>query len=155
VAFPESELVRKTFTFRAMDLPPSVEMTKKSMLRWFALSFGLISGKESRDTVLNVLDGLFYFLISQKQNPSTLDIQAYVFEKYGKKIGEKLLRYHLNKLIVLELISRKSNRYRINNNPHAEPNDLRASFQHWVKQPVNNTMDEVESVLSKLENSYK
>lgn len=153
--FPESELVRKTFTFRKMDLPPSIALTKRSLLRWFALSFGLISEQESRDTVLNVLDALFYFLLSKKQNPSTLDIQAHIAEKYHKKIGEKLLRYHINKLIALELLSRKSNRYCLNNSPYAEPNALEESFKHWVKQPVNQTMDDVEKVLGKLAESYK
>ena len=152
---PESELIRKTFIFRQMDLPPSVVLTKRSLLRWFALSFGLISEQESRDTVLNVLDSLFYFLLAQKQNPTTLDIQAYISEKYHKKVGEKLLRYHLNKLIALELLSRKSNRYFFNNAPYSEPNSLQDSFKHWVKQPVNKTMDDVESVLSKISESYK
>ena len=152
--FPESDLIRKTFTFRKMDLPPSVELTKRSMLRWFALSFGLISEQESRDTVLHVLDALFYFLLSKDRNPSTLDVQAYIAEKHSKKISEKLLRYHLNKLIVLELVSRKSNRYYLNNSPYAEPG-INESFKHWVKQPVNQTMDDIEAVLSKLADSYK
>lgn len=152
---PEAEFVRKTFTFRKMDLPPSVELTRRSMLRWFALSFGLISERESRDTVLNVLDGLFYFLISKKQNPSTLDIQAYVSEKCHKKVGEKLLRYHINKLIALELLSRKSNRYCLNNNPYAEPNNLEESFKHWIKQPANQAMDDIGKVLGKIAESYK
>jgi len=152
--FPESELVRKTFTLRKMDLPPSVVLTKRSLLRWFALSFGLISEQESRDTVLNVLDALFVFLLGKKQNPSTLDIQAHISERHHKKVSEKLLRYHLNKLIALELLSRKSNRYFINNSPYAEPNSLQSSFQHWVKQPVNQAMDDVEGVLGKIGESY-
>ena len=153
--FPEAELVRKTFTLRKMDLPPSVQLTKRSLLRWFALSFGLISEKESRDTALNVLDALFFFLLASNQNPSTLDIQAYISEKYQKKVGEKLLRYHLNKLIALDLIERKSNRYHINSHPYAERNSIEESFKHWIKLPVNQTMDDVEIVLSKLSESYK
>ena len=39
---PEAGLVRKTITLREMDLPPEVKLTKKSLLRWFALSTGLI-----------------------------------------------------------------------------------------------------------------
>ena len=154
-SIPEAELVRKSFTLRKMDLPPSVELTKRSMLRWFALSFGLISEQESRDTVFNVLDALFHFLLSKKQNPSTLDIQAYISEKYHKKVSEKLLRYHVNKLIAIELLQRKSNRYFLNNSPNAEPNMLVESFKHWVKNPVNETMDDVERVLFKISESYK
>ena len=116
---PESELVRKSFTIKRMDLPPSVQLTKRSLLRWFALSFGLLSEQESRDTVLNVLDALFSLMLSKGQNPTTLEIQSYIEGKYHKKISEKLLRYHLNRLISLELLQRKQNRYFLNNSPYA------------------------------------
>ena len=155
VEHPEATLVRKTFTLRQMDLPPSVVMTKRSLLRWFALSFGLISEKESRATVLNVLDALFYFLLSKKLSPSTIDIQQFLNEKYQQKVSEKLIRYHLNKLIEVELLVRKSRKYFFNNNPYTEPNSLKESFSHWIKQPVNNSMNEIERVLEKISESYK
>jgi len=151
---PESELVRKSFAFKAMDLPPSVLLTKRSLLRWFALSLGLISEKESRDTVLNVLDALFHFLLAKKTNPTTLELQSYISGKHGKKIGEKLLRYHLNRLIALELIKRKNNHYSLNNSPVSEPNNIVESFNHWVKKPVNSTLDDIEGVLAKINLSY-
>ncbi|MBN2067104.1 MAG: hypothetical protein JW744_01410 [Candidatus Diapherotrites archaeon] len=152
---PEAGLVRKSFTIKKMDLPPSVQLTKRSLLRWFALSFGLVSEQESRATVLNVLDALFHFLLYKKQNPSTLDIQDYIDSKYKRKVSEKLLRYHLNKLIAIELLQRKSNRYFLNNSPYSEPNNLQESFNFWVKQPVNSAMDDIVSVLAKLSESYK
>ena len=153
--FPESSLVRKTFVIRQMDLPPSVKLTKRSMLRWFALSFGLISSGESRSTVLLVLDSLFSLLLSSKQNPSTTDIQHYIKEKFQKKISEKLIRYHLNRLIESGLLVRKKARYFLNNNPYAEPNSLKESFSYWIKQPVNNGMTDIEGVLSSISDSYK
>ena len=155
VQHPESELVRKTFTLKQMDLPPSVQLTKRSMLRWFAMSFGLLSEQESRDTVLNVLDSLFYFLLFKKQNPSTIELQTYISDKYGKKISEKLLRYHLNRLIALEFVQRKRNRYFLNNNPSTEPDDLVESFNFWVKKPVNESLDGIGLVLGKISDSYK
>jgi len=106
---------------RKMDLPPSVQITKRSLLRWFALSFGLISENESRSTVLLVLDALFYYLLSQTQNPSTIDIQNYIEEKYNKKVSEKLIRYHLKRLIDINLVLRKSNRYYFNSPPYTDP----------------------------------
>ena len=152
---PEAVLVRKTFILRKMDLPPSIAMTKRSLLRWFALSFGLISERESRATILNVLDALLYFLISKKTNPSTLEIQAFLAEKYQQKISEKLVRYHLNRLIQLELLVRKNKKYFFNNNPYTEPNSLKNSFSFWVKQPVNSSLDDIEKALEKLSESYQ
>lgn len=48
---PEAELVRRTFTVKEIDLPPHVRMTKRSLLRWFALASGWISEQESRQTI--------------------------------------------------------------------------------------------------------
>jgi len=153
--FPESGLVRKTFIVRQMDLPPSVKLTKRSLLRWFALSFGLISSGESRNTVLLVLDSLFSLLLTSKSNPSTTDIQAGIKEKFQKKISEKLIRYHLNRLIESGLVVRRKARYFINNNPYAEPNNLKESFAHWFKQPANTAMSDIENVLTHLSEAYR
>lgn len=155
VSFPESELVRTTFIIRKMDFPPSVQMTKRSMLRWFALSFGLISEQESRTTVLDVLDGLFYYLLTKQYNPTTKEIQTYVLDKADKKISEKLTRYHLNRLMDVNLILRKRNRYYLNNSPTAEPNNLKESFSHWVKTPINESLNSIEEVMVKLSENYK
>lgn len=152
---PESELVRKTFTVKKMDLPPSVLLTKRSLLRWFALSFGLLSEQESRDTVLNVLDGVFHFLLAKGKNPTTLELQAYIDGKYRRKISEKLLRYHLNRLILLELLQRKQNKYFLNSSPFHERDSVVDSFNHWIRKPVNESLDEIEKVLGKISQSYK
>ncbi len=151
---PESSLVRKSFTLRAMDMPPSVLLTKRSMLRWFALAFGLISERESRSTALFVLDALFYFLISKKKQPSSDDIREFIKHNYQRQIGDKLVRYHLNKLIELEILSRKKGRYFFNPAPHAERDDLRASFGYWVKGSVQDSLSEIENVIEKLSESY-
>ncbi|MBN1941155.1 MAG: hypothetical protein JW772_03155 [Candidatus Diapherotrites archaeon] len=153
--FPESGLVRKSYVIRQMDLPPSVKLTKRSLLRWFALSFGLISSGESRSTVLLVLEALFTLLLTSKKNPSTIEIQSFIKEKFQKKISEKLIRYHLNRLIDSGLLVRRKARYYLNNNPYAEPDNLHESFNHWIKQPVNNSMNDISEVLMKLTDAYR
>ena len=137
-----------------MDLPPSVMLTKRSLLRWFALSFGLLSEQESRDTVLNVLDAVFHFFLTKGKNPTTLELQAYIESKYHKKISEKLLRYHLNRLILLELLQRKQNKYFLNSSPSGERGNIVESFNFWVRKPVNESLDEIEKVLGKISSSY-
>ena len=79
--FPEAELVRKNFTLRQMDFPPNIQFTRKSLLRWFALSIGLISEKESRSTILDVLDAVFYFNFTKKHNPTTIEVQELLQER--------------------------------------------------------------------------
>src|SRR3989338_2727107 len=99
-SIPESSLVRRSITLREMDLPPSVMLTRRGMLRWFALSFGLISENESRTTVLSVLDALFYFLFQLKKEPTANELHEFLQKKFGVDVSEKLLRYHLNRLIL-------------------------------------------------------
>jgi len=154
VEMPESSLVRRTLTIRTMDLPPSVLMTKRSMLRWFALSFGLISEKESRSTALLVLDALFYFLLSKKEQPGSEEIREYIRQNHQVAVGDKLMRYHLNKLISIGILARKKGKYFFNPSPHAERDDLRASFGYWVKDSVQETLGEIENVMEKLAESY-
>lgn len=152
--FPESELVRKTFTIREMDLPPNVQFTRKSMLRWFALSFGLISENESRSTILDVLDSLFYFNFSKKTNPTTLEIQALLKEK-NKTVSDKLLRYHIKRLIDSGLIQRKKLKYYFMSAPTAEKHDVKAGFNHHVSGNVSKSLGEIENILEKLAENYK
>lgn len=152
---PESILVRKTFIIRLMDLPPSVKLTKRSLLRYFALAFGLISEKESRTFSLAILDGLFHFLFSKNKTPSTLEIKAFLEENYKIKTSEKLIRYHLNKLISLNLLIRKKNLYYFNPSPLAERHDLNEAFNYWIKKDVLQSLDNIQFVLTKLQDVYK
>lgn len=153
--FPEADLCRGTFTIRDLDLPPEVKSTKKSLLRWFCLSFGLMSEQESRTTMLDVLDALFYFQFSKHLSPTTLQIQAYIKSKTKTKPIEKLIRYHLNKLSSLKLIERSKNKYRFLNSPYHEKNDMLQAFNHWVIGRVDNKLKDIGSVYQKLADSYK
>lgn len=152
--FPESELVRRTFIIREMDLPPQVQLTKRSMLRWFALSFGLISEKESRSTVLEVLDSLFYFQFQKRADPTALEIIKHIKEKHSKTVSEKLLRYHLNRLMALNLLQRKSNRYSFNPSPYAERKDFKSAFNYWVREHLEKSLKDLEFVAGKLQDNY-
>lgn len=152
---PEAELVRKTFLIREMDLPPNIKLTKRSLLRWFALSFGLISENESRTTMLEVLDSLFYLTLSKKIAPTTLEIQKLIKSKYKKDISEKLLRYHLNRMKELDLLQRKKNRYSFNPAPFAERDDLKASFNHHITKNISNTLSNLEEAFHQISLSYK
>jgi predicted transcriptional regulator len=153
--FPEAELVRRFFLVRQMDLPPNVKMTKRSMLRWFALASGLISEKESRSTILEVLDALFHYNFSKKTAPTTVEIHSYLKEKAGKSVSEKLLRYHLKRLLEMHLIVRKRTRYSFNSAPNAEKEDIKAAFLHWFAKPLQESNETLAEVLEGLAKAYK
>ena len=153
---PEAELVRKEYLLRQLDMPPSVSLTKKSLLRWCALSLGLISKNESRDKGFLVLDALFHFLFSKKTNPTTLDIQSRIKEKNKLEMSEKLIRYHLNRLIEIGIIERKGLKYKVNPAPNSEKrNSLKESFEHWFKKEMDKQTDEIGNALEKMQKSYE
>lgn len=154
MSFPESEYVRKSFTIRQMDFPPEVAMTKRSLLRWFALSFGLISPNESRSTILDVLDGFFYFQVSKKYSPSTSELLLHLQDS-GKKIDEKLLRYHLKRLIDVGLVERRKGKLSFVVDPMADPSDLVKGFKHSIANPIQESVSNISGALEKLSDKYK
>jgi len=152
---PEAELVRRTFTVKEIDLPPHVRMTKRSLLRWFALASGWISEQESRQTILDVMDALFYFHVSKKMSPNTVELQQYIKEKTGEEISEKLLRYHLKRLLDSQFIVRDKQHYKFNPAPNGDPTDVMASYNHWISNAVHASTKNIESALQDLTKTYQ
>ena len=155
IQLPEAELVRRTFTVKEIDLPPHVRMTKRSLLRWFALASGWISEQESRQTILDVMDALFYFHVSKKMSPNTIELQEYIKEKTGEEISEKLLRYHLKRLLDSQFIVRDKQHYKFNPSPNGDPTDVIASYNHWISQAVHASTKNIESALQDLTKTYQ
>lgn len=56
---PESEYIEETITVRDMRLPSDVTLTKRSLIRWIALSLGLINPNESRKSLIYLIEILF------------------------------------------------------------------------------------------------
>ncbi|MEK6970643.1 MAG: hypothetical protein AABW68_03020 [archaeon] len=154
VRLPEAEFVRRTFIIKEADLPPQVRMTKRSLLRWFALSSGWISEQESRQTILDVLDTLLYFHVSKKASPTVGEIIQYVKEKTGEELSEKLLRYHLKRLTDSQFLIRDKQHYKFNPAPDAEPGDVVASYHYWVTQNVHKSTLNIENALTELTRTY-
>lgn len=153
---PESELVRKEFTIRQMDFPDSIKLTKNSILRWTCLSLGLISKNESRDKGIIIIDALFTLLFKKKINPTTLDIQEYIKEKTKVEFSEKIIRYHINRLIELNLIERKNNQYFINPSRDSENRkSISESYEAWVEKEIKKEVEQTKNALNKLQEIYE
>ncbi len=153
---PEAELVRNSFTVRSMDFPENISFTKNSLLRWCCLSLGLISENETRDKAFLIFDALFSLLFSNKTNPTTLDIQEHIKKKSNVIIGEKLIRYHLNRLISLKLLVRKNNKYFLNPSSVSEDRkSLAESFECWVKKEIEKEMDLTKKAIKMLQEKYE
>ncbi len=155
VEHPETALSRSEWIVRQLDLPPDVKLARRSLLRWFALSCGLLSPKESRTTLLDILDGLFVFWFSKNSAPTTLELQAFLKEKSGETVSDKLLLYHLKRLTDLKLVSRKNKRYLLNAPPNSHATDFAGALNYWFTNPAANSLKEIESVSQQLAEMYK
>jgi len=94
---PESKLIRSELVLRDMQLTDEVKMTRKSLVRWIALSLGLISPKESRQSILSLLEALLFYHLKEKREPNYRDIQDYL-KQQNVDMNEKTVRYHLTQL---------------------------------------------------------
>lgn len=157
--FPEKELIRRTFVVRDLDLPPSVLLTKKSMVRWLALSLGLISERESRDTILEILDTVFSACFSKKEGnrgEKGIDadtVHAKLKEK-GINVTDKLVRYHLKGMVDTGFLEKKGKKYFLATAPNSEKSDVTAGFKHNLVSKVNSSLERTGSVLEKIMQSY-
>ena len=90
----EASLIENEVTIRNLRLTNEVLETRRSAIRWLALSLGIINPGESRLSSLAVLDALVQFQFIKNTDPSVKDISEYINANW-EKINEKTLRYHL------------------------------------------------------------
>ena len=129
-------------------------MTKRSLVRWFALSFGLISENESRSTILDVLDAVFQFQVSENYSPTTLELLARL-KGNQKRIDEKLLRYHLKRLIDVGLLERRKGKIFFVPDPTAERADIVRGFKFSVGGPLQDSVYGISVALEKISEKYR
>ena len=106
----ESELIQKEITLRNVRLTSEVLQTRRSSIRWLALSLGIINPGESRLSSLSVLDALVHFQFVKKTDPDVREMSRYIGESWGR-INEKALRYPLLRMKKMGLIDHRQSRF--------------------------------------------
>jgi len=147
---PESRLIRSEIIIREMALPHDVLLARKSLVRWIALSLGLILPNESRTLLLDVLDTLLYFHV-KKEMPTTRDILSRLGTESGKPPNPKAVYYHLLRLKEAGLISRKKGRYYFS---EEEGRGLPDLFKDLYLRRADGAFNNIGLALKKLEDSY-
>lgn len=146
---PEGKLIKSELVLRDMGLPDDVKLTKKSLVRWIALSLGLISPNESRTISLDVLETLINFHI-RKAQPSTKDIIEEL-GKMGVQADEKSVYYHLLKMKEAGLIDRRDGKYFFGG---GEEGRLSQIIRKTYQEKFDRSFKSVEEALNAVE-SYK
>jgi hypothetical protein len=148
---PESRLIRSELTIRDLALPDDVLLARKSLIRWIALSLGLIMPNESRKLLLDILEALFEFHM-RSGNPTTQDIIARVGELTGEKQNPKAVYYHLLRLKNSGVITRKKGRYHLGD---GETTGLGDVFRQLYTRKANEAFSNIGTALDKLEKGYR
>ncbi len=147
---PESQHIQSEITIRNMLLPHEVELTKKSLVRWLALSLGLISPNETRTLILDILEALLSFH-SHSHEPTAEEIISKVTEiRKEKETGEKAIRYHITQLVQKGILIRKKGNYSFYINPENQSRDLGEALESLYLQNAKTSFGNIRRALQKL-----
>ena len=90
----------------------------------------------------------------QKSSPSTKELLSHL-QGAGKKIDEKLLRYHLKRLIDVGLIERRKGALSFVSDPQSDPLDIMKGFEHNVGKPAQESLQRISFALGKISEKYR
>lgn len=106
----ESELIDKEVTLRNMRLTKEVLETRRSIVRWLALSLGVINPGESRLSSIAILDALLNYQFVKKSDPNVTELQEYITKNW-EPMNEKTLRYHLLRMKKMGLVENAQGKF--------------------------------------------
>jgi len=148
---PESRLIRSEVTIREMVLPEETLLARKSLIRWLALSLGMIMPNESRRLLLDILEILIEFHMKGKA-PTTKEIITGLQVQTKKEQNIKAVYYHLQRLQNMQILTRKKGVYYIGD---GEEKSLREIFRKLYDRRIELAFPNIDKALEKLENNYK
>ena len=147
-------LIREECLVRDLQFNEDVKLTKKGLIRWLALSLGLISPNETRTGLLEVLEALFYFHYKRNEigdDPDIHQILEKIKEIKKEEPNPKAVRYHLLQLKKLGLIETKKRKYRFVLAPMQENDNLAHALSHVYKERMDSSFVKIGKALSLLE----
>lgn len=106
----EASLIENEVTLRNLRLTNEVLETRRSAIRWLALSLGIINPGESRMSSLAVLDSLVHFQFVKNTDPTVKEMMDYINTNW-EEINEKTLRYHLLRMKKMGYVENSSGRF--------------------------------------------
>lgn len=151
----ESELIEETITIRDMRLTQDVTLTKGTLIKWIALSLGLINPKESRKSLIYLIEILFD---NQLKNGKGISVEQ-IMEKVSKNkdnektFSEKTVRYHLLRLEKKGFVKRKNIFYSLNVSDFSD-DSIENIAEEYIKRQ-NKAMSKVKTALDKLKGLYR
>jgi len=145
----ESKLIERELTLRNLRITQEVVETRRSLIRWLALSLGVISPGESRLSAISVLDAVLYFQFTEKKDPTVEELMAYIANAWGA-MNEKTLRYHLLQLKKAGIVDNSKSKYFLTMPEVGDRYDSGLWVTHYLESQVNPIRDKVIAALKEL-----
>ncbi len=147
----ESGLIEREITLRNLRLTKEVTETRRAIIRWLALSLGVINPRESRLSALSVLDSIMYFQFNQKKDPDVAEMAQYINGSW-EQINEKTLRYHLLQLSKANIVKHSKGKYFLTVPQTGEKYDEAAWINYYFSTEVEPIKDKIISAMRELKN---
>ena len=147
----ESKLIEREITIRNLALTKEVTETRRSLVRWLALSLGVINPGESRLGALSVLDSVMYFQFTKRTDPSVNELMEYI-QAAWEPINEKTLRYHLLQLTKANIVKHSKGRYFLTQPGDGERYDEIAWVNHYFNSEISPIKDKIITAIRELKN---
>ncbi|MCX8197472.1 MAG: hypothetical protein N3G80_04125 [Candidatus Micrarchaeota archaeon] len=154
---PEAQLIRGECLVRDLQFSEELKLTRKGLIRYLALSLGLIYPNESRTGLLEVLEALLFFHYKKRETHGDPDIHQIIEKVRQIKKEEpnpKAIRYHLLQLKRLGIIEQKKRRYRFVLSPMQENDDLAEGLAYVYRQRFDAAFEKIRRALSLIEKSF-
>jgi len=149
---PESSLIRQEHIVRDMQLLSDVKLTRRGLIRYLALSLGLISPNETRTLMLDIFDALCaaHFAHEEPDINSLMD-RINAVRPADSPAQIKAVRYHLHVLKEKGVLERKAGRYKFALPPMAEKTDLGDALEYVYLTNTKNALEKMKKALQTLE----
>ncbi|MGD0729214.1 MAG: hypothetical protein ABR981_04015 [Candidatus Micrarchaeaceae archaeon] len=145
----ESKLIESEFTFRDVRITKEVLETRRSIVRWLALSLGIISPGESRLTAISVFDAILYFQFNEKKEASVEEIMDYINRTWSP-INEKTLRYHLLQLKKTNTVNNSKGKYYLVGPDIGDRYDADTWISNYLDSQVNPIKEKLKTAIKEL-----
>jgi DNA-binding transcriptional ArsR family regulator len=142
---PESRYIKSEITIRDMAIDSSVKLSRESLVRWLALSLGLIGENETRTNILPLLD----VMIDAHLSGNGLELPD-IYNKVNKKVemDDKTVYYHLGRLKKAGLISKKETKYYFGD---GFEKDLNMIIENAYRTRIDNSFLSVREAINSLQ----
>ncbi|OJI08302.1 hypothetical protein Micr_00159 [Candidatus Micrarchaeum sp.] len=148
-AINEAKLIQAEVKLRNLLVTKEVTETRRSMVRWLALSLGIINPGETRLSAIYVLDAMLYFQFQKKQDPNVEELSEYI-SKSWQPINEKTLRYHLLQLKTSNIIVHSKGRYSMLFPEDGEKYDESAWIRGYFESEISPIREKIASVIREI-----